>query len=100
MNGICEQCGECITETDQCLCTHAIHSAPELECPWCGLDPGERADILAALDLGEEWEVSWLGYTSPKHTRGCGPVYGLTSGARSFGHCFGCGTDVPFESPR
>jgi hypothetical protein len=44
--------------------------------------------------------VSWLGYTSPRHTRGCGPVYGLISGTRSLGHCFGCGTDVPFESPR
>ena len=96
MGGICEQCSEYITEMDHCLCTHAIHRVPELSCPWCGLDEYERAEVLQELQLGDEWEVVWLGHNYPAHRHGCGPVYGLITGRRSFGHCMGCDSEVPF----
>jgi hypothetical protein len=51
MDGICEQCHEYISETNQCLCTHAIHVAMEIDCPWCELDPHEQAEVLEELGL-------------------------------------------------
>jgi hypothetical protein len=98
MHGICEQCHEYITEADQCLCTHAIHTAPELECPWCGLDGHEQAEVLEELGLSGTWEVRWLGHNYSGHRPGCGPVYGLMSGERAFAHCVGCQSEMPFEA--
>jgi hypothetical protein len=97
MDGICAQCHEYITETDQCLCTHAIHSSPEMFCPWCGLDDHERAEVLDELNLDGAWEVLWIGHNYAGHRPGCGPVYGLRGTERSFAYCFGCHADLPFE---
>jgi hypothetical protein len=99
MHGVCDQCHEYITEMDHCRCTHAIHTAPELECPWCGLDAHERADVLHELGLEESWpgEVVWIGHNYPAHRPGCGPVYGFVAPERSFAHCFGCRAEMPFE---
>jgi len=98
MNGVCDQCHEYITEMNQCRCTHAIHTAPELECPWCGLDAHERADVLTELGLEAMWEgeVVWIGHNYPGHRSGCGPVYGFIAPERSFAHCFGCQAEMPF----
>jgi hypothetical protein len=98
MNGTCEQCHEVITEADHCLCTHAIHTAPELECPWCGLDEHEQAEVLDALSLSGVWEVVWLGHNYAPHRQGCGPVYGMKGEQRSFAHCFGCQAELPFDA--
>jgi hypothetical protein len=97
MNGICEQCHEYITETNECLCTHAIHSAPEVDCPWCGLSEDEQAEVLEELGLGPGWEVLWIGHNYAEHRPGCGPVYGFRSAERRFAHCFGCQAEMPFE---
>jgi hypothetical protein len=97
MQGLCEQCHEYITETDQCLCTHAIHTAVEIDCPWCGLDEHERAEILEELGLDGAWEVLWLGHNYHGHRPGCGPVYALRSSERTFAHCFGCQTEMPLD---
>jgi hypothetical protein len=98
MDRICEQCHEYITETDQCLCTHAIHTTTEVDCPWCGLDEHEQAEVLEELELGESWEVLWLGHNYVGHRPGCGPVYGLRGAERRFAHCFGCQMEMPFEA--
>jgi hypothetical protein len=99
MGGLCEQCHEYISETDQCLCTHAIHTSPELFCPWCGLDDHERLEVLEELHLEGEWEVVWIGHNHPGHRRGCGPVYGLRGSEQSFAYCFGCQARLPLASP-
>ncbi len=99
MNGICEQCHEYITETDQCLCTHAIHVAIEIDCPWCELDPHERAEILEELGLEGIWEVLWFGHNYAGHEAGCGPVYGLRSAERAFAYCLGCQMELPLIAP-
>jgi hypothetical protein len=99
MGGICTQCHEYITETNECLCTHAIHTAPELDCPWCGLAEHEQAEVMEQLGLGPRWEVLWLGHNYAGHRAGCGPVYGLRGAERSFAHCFGCQADMTFEAP-
>ncbi len=98
MSGICEQCQEVITETDQCLCTHAIHTATEIDCPWCGLDEHEKAEVLEELSLDGNWEVRWLGHNYAGHRSGCGPVYGLRGAHRRFAHCFGCEAEMPLET--
>ena len=99
MNGICEQCHEYITETDQCLCTHAIHVAIEIDCPWCELDPHEQAEVLEELGLEGSWEVLWFGHNYAGHEAGCGPVYGLRSAERAFAYCLGCQLELPFIAP-
>jgi hypothetical protein len=98
MDGVCEQCQEYITETDQCLCTHAIHTATEIDCPWCQLDEHEQRDVLEELALGGNWEVRWLGHNYVGHRPGCGPVYGLRDAERGFAYCFGCQTEMPLAA--
>jgi hypothetical protein len=99
MGGICEQCHEYISETNQCLCTHAIHTATEVDCPWCELDPYEQAEILEELGLGGSWEVLWFGHNYRGHAAGCGPVYGLRSAERAFAYCLGCQMELAFVTP-
>jgi hypothetical protein len=97
MDGTCQQCHEYITEADHCLCTHAIHTAVEIDCPWCGLDGYEQAEVLEELGLNGIWEVFWLGHNHSGHRPGCGPVYGLKTVERTFAYCFGCQAELPFE---
>jgi hypothetical protein len=97
MHGVCDQCHEYITETDQCLCTHAIHAAREIDCPWCELDAHEQAEIREELGLGMEWEVLWLGHNYARHRAGCGPVYGLRSVERTFAYCIACQTEMTLD---
>ena len=97
MHDVCDQCHEYITETDQCLCTHAIHAAREIDCPWCELDAHEQAEIREELGLGMEWEVLWLGHNYARHRAGCGPVYGLRSVERTFAYCIACQTEMTLD---